>query len=197
MARIGRQIPHFQEIDTTTISADFSKDMLYRYSLDMNYKPSLLRQDQNEHISVILKNPSSADESMADATIRKVETYVYKHFPKVSRLSILNMFALRATDAKEVNMLLKENGKPYITGPGNDAAIRRIFGSCDHIICAWGNNNGIHAKTYYERIDEIKAILQSTNKTARCVMSPKQTKQPLHGLMWGFDYPHSAFNYNN
>ncbi|HKK67143.1 MAG TPA: DUF1643 domain-containing protein [Bacteroidales bacterium] len=193
MARIGRQIPHFQEIDTNTIDAGFSDDMVYRYTLDMHYKASLLRQNQNEHISVILKNPSSADESRADATIRKVETYVYKHFPRVNKLSILNMFAIRATDVKEVNQLLNEYGTAYITGPENNARIERVFSESDHIICAWGNNNGIKPAAYFERVKEVTRLIQNSGKPARCVSGPKPTKQPLHGLMWGFDYPNTLF----
>ncbi|MFO7788948.1 MAG: DUF1643 domain-containing protein [Bacteroidota bacterium] len=193
MARIGRQIPHFQEIDPNTIKAGFSKDMLYRYTLEMQYRPSLLRQDQDDHICVILKNPSSADAGKADATIRKVETYVYKHFPEVKKLTILNIFAIRATDVSEVNQLLKKNGKDYITGPDNDKEILRVIRKSDHIICAWGNNNGILPKIYESRINEIETMIKQLNKNARNVVSPRPTKQPLHGLMWGFDYPHKTY----
>ena len=194
MARIGRQIPHFQEINLGSIRAEFSTDRLYRYSLDMDYSASLLRKNLTERVCVILKNPSSADEKKADATIRKVETYVFKHFPKVKTLSILNLFAIRATDVKEVNQLLKQNNDEYIIGPDNDAAIARIFGKADHIICAWGNNNGILPKTYNRRIQSIKLLLEKTNTSCWEVIHPKGTKQPLHALMWGFDYKLSPFN---
>jgi hypothetical protein len=193
MARIGRQVTHFQEIDTSSIQADFSDDKLYRYTLDMEYKNTLLRQDHNEHLSVILKNPSSADEFKADNTIRKVEAYVHKHFPRVKRLSILNMFAIRATDVKEVNQLLREHGKSYITGPENNKQIARIFSQSDHIICAWGNNNGIQPGAYFERVEEVSRLVKNSGKPAHCVSGPKPTKQPLHGLMWGYNYPHKIF----
>jgi hypothetical protein len=193
MARIGRQIPHFQEINLDSIRAEFSTDRLYRYSLDMDYRASLLRENPTEKICVILKNPSSADEKKADATIRKVETYVFKHFPAVKTLSILNLFAIRATDVKEVNQLLKQNNDDYIIGPENDAAIARIFGEADHIICAWGNNNGILPKTYNLRIQAIKSLLAKTETNCWQVIHPKGTKQPLHALMWGFDYKLSPF----
>lgn len=188
MARIGRQIPHFNEIELDSISANFSPDMLYRYTLNMDYRPSLLRADQSERVTVILKNPSSANEKKADATIRKVETYVYKHFPKVKTLSILNMFAIRATDVKEVNLILKDHSINYLIGPENNNEIKNLMKNSDHIICAWGNNNGIHQKTYYQRIDEITNILKDINCKPLMVQCPKPTRQPLHGLMWGFDY---------
>ena len=189
MARIGRQVNHFKEINKSTIRAEFSEDMLYRYRLDMEYQDNLLRADANERVCVILKNPSSADEKKADATIGKVETYVYKHFPKVKYLSILNMFAIRATDVKEVNQLLKANDASYIIGPNNDKAIETVFKSADHIVCAWGNNNGILPKVYQERIEKIHEFLSKLNKPGWQVIHPKGTKQPLHGLMWGYEYP--------
>jgi len=188
MARIGRQIPHFQEINLTSICAEFSEDKRYRYCLQMDYNASLLRGNPTEKVCVILKNPSSADEKKADATIRKVETYIFKHFPKVKTLTILNLFAIRATDVKEVNQLLKENNDEYIVGPENDKTIARTFAESDHIICAWGNNNGILPLTYERRIRVIKSLLEKTNAKCWQVMHPKGTKQPLHGLMWGFDY---------
>ncbi|MDA3912115.1 MAG: DUF1643 domain-containing protein [Bacteroidales bacterium] len=193
MARIGRQIPHFQEINLESIRAEFSDEKLYRYSLDMDYSATLLRENPTEKVCVILKNPSSADEKMADATIRKVETYVFKHFSKVKTLSILNLFAIRATDVKEVNQLLNQNNDDYIIGPENDKTIARIFAEADHIICAWGNNNGILPKAYNRRIQQIKMLLEKTNTTCWQVMHPKGTKQPLHGLMWGFAYDLSHF----
>lgn len=194
MARIGRQIPHFKEIDINSIKANFSDDKRYRYTLEMHYRPSLLRQNPHEHVCVILKNPSSADAKKADATIRKVETYVYKHFVSAAKLSILNIFAIRATDASEVNQLLSQYGKAFIVGPENDNTIQSTIEKADHIICAWGNNSGINASYYQSRINEMKTLISQQNKKAHCVNGAKPTKQPLHGLMWGFGYHLTQFS---
>jgi hypothetical protein len=196
MARIGRQIPHFHEININSIRANFSEDMHYRYTLFLDYNNTLIRSNAKETVCVILKNPSSADEKKADATIRKVETYVYKHFQKVKTLIILNIFAIRATDVKEVNHLLSTHDINYIIGTENDKSIQQIFSMADHIICAWGNNNGIQANYYQERINQILNFLKESGKTTWQVAHPKGTKQPLHGLMWGFDYPLVKFILN-
>ncbi|MDY0160094.1 MAG: DUF1643 domain-containing protein, partial [Bacteroidales bacterium] len=90
MPIIGRQIPHFDRVDLSSISAVFSDDKFYRYVLTMNYLPDLMQQERSESLAVILKNPSSADEKASDATIRKVETFVFHRFPKVKTLIILN-----------------------------------------------------------------------------------------------------------
>lgn len=198
MARIGKQIAHFREIDPKSIRACFSEDLTYRYTLRLNYHASLLRPAGSDCITVILKNPSSADEQKADATIRKVETYVYKHFPRAGSLQILNIFALRATDVKEVNVLLSAHDSAYITGPDNDRHFIEALKGTDNLICAWGNANGIHAKTYDARVLEVKALIKKHYK-GQCfrVTGKKPTKQPLHGLMWGFTYQLDAFPFSS
>ena len=197
MARIGKQIPHFREINVSSIKADFSPDRLYRYTLYLEYSESLDRVGANEKLCVILKNPSSADELKADNTIRKVETYVYKHFPKVKFLCILNMFAIRATDVKEVNQLLKENNANYIVGQDNDKFINKVFAESDHIVFAWGNNNGIRASEYLNRVNTILQFGINSGKQIWNVEHPKGSKQPLHGLMWGFEYKIKKFCFVN
>ncbi|NLA24542.1 MAG: DUF1643 domain-containing protein [Bacteroidales bacterium] len=189
MTRIGRQIPHFQEVDVEGIKAVFSSDKTYRYILKIPYKASLLRENADENIAVILKNPSSADQFRSDATIRKVETYVYHKFPKAASVCILNIFALRATDASDVQKMFKQNGFDYIVGKDNDKWFKQILSESSAIICAWGGNSGIDKKAYNQRIEEVKSILSELNNSAVFqVVGVKNTTEPLHGLMWGYDY---------
>ena len=103
MIRIGRQIPHFEQVDSHSIKADFSADRRFRYRLSLSYADSLYDRDRSKQAAVILKNPSAADTQGADSTIRKVETFVYHHLDEVKELHILNLFALRATEALDLN----------------------------------------------------------------------------------------------
>lgn len=188
IARIGRQVPHFEEIDVDSIKAVFSLDKTHRYTLELSFRNSLLDVERSKTIAVILKNPSSADERKSDATIRKVETYVYTHFKDVRKLMILNLFGLRATDASDVQKLLLERNVECVIGE-NDKYVRAIVQSSDYVICAWGGNSGIDKKAYEARIEDIKGILMQEKKTfVYNVVGRKVTKQPLHGLMWGYDY---------
>lgn len=190
MPKIGRQIPHFDRVDLSSISAVFSDDKFYRYVLTMNYLPDLMQQERSESLAVILKNPSSADEKASDATIRKVETFVFHRFPKVKTLIILNLFAIRATFAKEVQQNLKQFNAEHITGTENQDWFEKILNNSNHVICAWGGPSGIDKTVYAERIEQVKEIIEKDDFTAKVwqVCGKLKTAEPLHGLMWGYDY---------
>jgi len=147
-----------------------------------------LRSDANEQIAVVLKNPSSADAFKSDATIRKVETFVHKHFEKAKTLVILNIFALRATDASDVQQCFLQYGYDYITGDENNQYIAKVLKQSDAIICAWGGNSCIDKTVYNKRIAEVKSLLKSCGTKCYEVKSPAATNEPLHGLMWGYNY---------
>ena len=114
MVRIGRQIPHFEMVDISSIEAAFSRDKRYRYQLTMRYNDNLMDSGRKESAAVIMKNPSAADALRADATIRKVETFVYHRFPGVRWLHILNIFAFRGTDPADLNDAFKKFGAHFV-----------------------------------------------------------------------------------
>ncbi len=194
MARIGRQVDHYSEVDIQSIRADFSPDRLFRYTLEMNYKADLLSQPRSKTIAVILKNPSSADEKRSDSTIRKVETYVWKQFPDVKHLKILNIFAFRATDAIEVNERLNTLDDMAVIGLENNSFFSQILAKTDYLICAWGGPSGIDNKRYISRIETVKTLIpEHFHGPVFHVSGTQATKEPLHGLMWGYDYELKPF----
>lgn len=79
-------------------------------------------------------NPSTADETEDDPTIRKCVAYVCKWGG--GALCMVNLFAYRATDPRA--MLASYDP----IGPDNDATLRKLS-SCTYIIAAWGNH-GAH-----------------------------------------------------
>ena len=81
----------------------------------------------------IMLNPSTADGGVDDATIRKCVGFA-KLWHYV-RLEVVNLFAYRATDPKEV-LRLKHSDDPV--GHGNQEYFDRIIDSAGIIICAWG-----------------------------------------------------------
>ncbi|MFC2089169.1 DUF1643 domain-containing protein [Bacteroidota bacterium] len=189
MARIGRQIPHFDLVDTAAIQAVFSSDMLFRYILSMKYMDTLLDSGRTKAAAVILKNPSAANQEMADATIRKVETYIYHCLPEVRELHILNIFAFRATEPEDLNTRFILEGAMAVIGEENDHVIHSTLSLADYIILAWGNNSGIDSGLYDERIFRVKQLIKEFPKQKIFrVCGSRQTKHPLHGLMWGYDY---------
>ena len=138
---------------------------------------------------MILKNPSAADTRLADSTIRKVETFIYHHMEDVLQLSILNIFALRATDAADLNREYEILGREAVVGPGNDATIRAITAAADYVVVAWGNRSGINSELYGERVRSVKQGLADAGPFRVFeVKGKKETVQPLHGMMWGYDH---------
>ena len=68
-------------------------------------------------LTIFLKNPSSASEMAADKTVRTASEYVWRHFPQAGGLHVLNLYALRGTDSKEVGGTLRQQGEAYVIGP--------------------------------------------------------------------------------
>ena len=195
MARLGRQIDHFEQVIIESIRADFSSDKRYRYTLQMEFRPDLLNPDRDETTTVLLKNPSSADEKRADSTIRKVETFVYRRFPKTRFLNIYNIFAFRATDAIELHQLMKENTKATGVGAENDRFLKELLQETDNLIAAWGGPSGIDKKIYAERISEVQTLMSKGHSgLVYQVVGAKPTTEPLHGLMWGYEYELKEYN---
>lgn len=194
MARIGRQVDHYIEVDIQSIRADFSPDRLFRYTLEMNYIRNLINEDRLKTMTVILKNPSSADEKRSDSTIRKVETYVWKRFPDVRFLRILNIFAFRATDAVEVNERLRTLSEIDVVGPDDDDFFKSTLAQTDYVICAWGGPSGIDVTRYTSRVNAVKNLIRGHyDGPVYQVCGTQPTKEPLHGLMWGYDYELKPF----
>ncbi|WP_421078176.1 DUF1643 domain-containing protein [Methanothermococcus sp. Ax23] len=186
--RIGRQVKHFEAIDVKNINAVFSEDRIYRYTLEMKYKD---RENYKNTMTVILKNPSSADEKKADNTIRRVEKYVYEKFHDVAYLNILNIFAYRATDAKDVNNALMTYGLDYVVGLENDRYIKSLVKESDHIIKAWGGNSGINKKLYNQRINQVNNLLAKITEKQNIPVyrvdgnGKGNDFYPFHACFWG------------
>lgn len=189
MARLGRRINHYEQVRIDSIFADFSADRRHRYTLTMEFKPDLLSEERTETTTVILKNPSSADERKSDATIRKVETFVYQRLPKTKYLNIYNIFAFRATDAIELHQLMKENDMNEGVGADNDHHLLELLKLTDQLIIAWGGPSGIDRLIYDQRVADIKKLLaKNYGGPIFEVVGSNPTNQPLHGLMWGYNY---------
>ncbi len=177
------------EVDPLSIEAVFSEDKRFRYLLKMKYSCSLYDTERSKKAAVVLKNPSAADTKAADSTIRKVETFIYHHLKDVVELYILNIFALRATDALDLNSEFGLKGPESVIGPDNDAVIRTITGEADYVVAAWGNRSGIQSALYEERVRKVKHLLMGTPKHLVFEVKGRQdTVQPLHGMMWGYDH---------
>lgn len=169
MPRIGRQISHFKQIDVTKTTASFSSCMGFRSSLKLFFFPEEARTHK---ATVVLKNPSSADERKADKTIFNVCSAVYRHFPTVSEIEILNLFSLRATDALDVE-IARQEGKDiglFSLNEQNRKSFTDGINSADICIFGWGGASAISPNFY--------------KNTVLCFLefAHKEVRRPLIGI---------------
>ncbi len=105
-------------------SAVFSTCRRYRYVLRRTWDHSL------PTVLFIALNPSTADETVDDPTIRRCIGFATDW--GFGSLVVANLFALRSTDPK----VLKKSCDPI--GPRNDRWLRRLSGEAELTIAAWG-----------------------------------------------------------
>lgn len=184
--RLGRQRAHFSEVDTKSITPIFSTEPtpIYRYLLSMRYKDA--EKKRTKTATIILKNPSSADALMADKTIATAEKAIHIHFKDVGVLNVLNLFAIRGTDASDVGKRYKAHGYNNILGARNNQTFQMVLSETDYIICAWGGANGIPIDAYDKRIAEVKTMLASLHKPVFRKLPRGCDQYPLHACVWGY-----------
>ena len=114
------------------MSAYLSDDRVYRYSLTRDIAPL----DGEGTVTFIGLNPSTADETADDPTIRRCIGFARRW--GFARLKMLNLYAYRATDPRDLYAV--DDYPPYATqiGPENDCVIAKVVGGSDLVVCAWG-----------------------------------------------------------
>ena len=108
------------------MTASFSPCRTWRYSLARELAP----QTGEGTVVFIGLNPSTADESRDDPTIRRCIGFARRW--GFARLEVLNLFAFRT--AKPAALLAADDP----VGPENDSTIAEVLGGADLVICAWG-----------------------------------------------------------
>lgn len=111
-------------------SAHFSPCRTYRYSLTRDIAP-LTGEGTCTFIGL---NPSTADETADDPTIRRCIRFARDW--GFARLKMLNLYAYRATDPRDLYAFSGDR-----VGPENDHTIAVVVGGSDLVVCAWGANN--------------------------------------------------------
>ena len=87
-------------------------------------------------VAFIGLNPSTADETEDDPTIRRCVNYAKTW--SYGGIYMLNLFAFRATEPK----VMKAATDPV--GPSNDTNILKYAKKCDKVIAAWGTNGTLN-----------------------------------------------------
>lgn len=148
---------------STSAPAVFSDDRVYRYSL---YRPVDLSFGQGTLVG-ILCNPSKADETRDDPTIRRWLGFARRWGFRDT--FIVNLFAFRATDPKD--MMAAHNP----VGPDNDDSILLHATEADRVVCAWGNR-GAHL----QRSSWVRALLQEVDLYYLRLNGTGEPEHPLY-----------------
>jgi len=153
-------------------SAILSDCGTYRYRLERD-----IGRFGNSSLAFIMVNPSTADATADDATIRKCMGFAERN--GFGRLIVGNKFAFRATD---VRALIKADNA---IGPDNDAHLEQIARDADLLVAAWGPLSKL-PRWLRSRWYAIAAIADRVGKPLHC-FGTAQDGHPRHPLMLAYD----------
>lgn len=129
--------------------------------------------------AIVMVNPSTADAEQDDATIRKLRGFGDRNW--WGRLIVVNLFAWRATDVRELGRV----NDPV--GIDNDYWIGRLNNIADRVICAWGPVSKQPRAYRRVRAARVLGILDAIPTFS--IGEPAQCGNPKHPLMLGYDQP--------
>lgn len=145
--------------------AKFDPTGQYRYCLTRQWS---LHQPT---LAIIMLNPSQADGSGDDPTIRRCMGLAHQW--GFGRITVVNLFAYRTAYPRQ----LKQVKQPV--GPDNDAALQAAAANSDAMLLAWGNWGSLH-----QRDATVLKLLGSCRPKWHC-LGHNQTGQPRHPLYVG------------
>lgn len=143
-------------------SAILSECTRYRYTLARIW-------DAGPCLGFVMLNPSTADATLDDPTIRRCIGFARKW--GYGSLVVGNLFAYRATEPDD----LKAVDDPI--GPANNEHLARIAQGCDRIVCAWGSHRmarGLRAQFVVDHLRDYGANL--------CALKISKDGSPGHPL---------------
>lgn len=168
----------------THMNAEVSPDGRYRYWLTRTWvagtDDDLIEPDgtpvfANERVCWVMLNPSTADASVDDPTIRRcmgfTDSWGYRS------LVVVNLFALRATDPRELVVA----DDPW--GPDNGLYLDYWVGASSLVVAAWG---GSYPK---QRRSTAEAALGDLRDAGAKCLGKTRAGDPCHPLYLKADTP--------
>ena len=155
------------------MNAVISNCGMYRYRLDRTVS------DSGPVLASFGVNPSTADASDDDATVRKWRGFVDRWGG--SRFIVGNAFAYRSTDVRQLATVEDAFGDligEYITNIINEA---------DILVPCWGNTSKVPPSLRYA-FGELMDALLSSGKPVKC-FGLTASGDPRHPLMLGYSTP--------
>ncbi len=131
-------------------SAVLSECGAYRYRLDREWDL------QKGRVAFLMLNPSTADASVDDPTIRRCIGFAKAW--GYGALTVGNLFALRSTSPKALY------GHSDPVGPENDKHLLEIARSARKIVCAWGTHGKLNGRDFqvYDQLEFFNLVALKT-----------------------------------
>jgi hypothetical protein len=141
--------------------AAFSEDRTYRYMLARAWDPNL-----SSCAAFVGLNPSTADENVDDATVRRLMGFARSW--GYGALVLVNLFAFRATDPRA----MRRASDPI--GVDNDRHILKYAGDASIVVACWGAHG-----SHLGRNAAVAKLLKD-----RPIFALRETKtgEPMHPL---------------
>lgn len=145
--------------DSIERTAILSGDGVYRYRLTR-------RWSDGEQVTFVMLNPSTADHTVDDATLKKItkfsRTWGY------GGLQVVNLYAFRSPDPRDLRIVSDP------VGPENDRYLHAAGTGGGLIVAAWGNN------ARPERIAKVLAFPGFDQLHCLALNAGGQPKHPLY-----------------
>lgn len=166
--------------------AEVSPNGLHRYSLHRYWR----RGSNPTPLVFVMLNPSTADHTVDDATIRKCVGFAWRL--GFDGIHVVNLWAIRSRDPRAIGAALAA-GKDAI-GPENDAHLQNVANYCARrrgerpVALAWGGRPpGLPVDVWRERTGYV-ASLFAKHVPPSCFGTTK-AGDPRHPLMLPYSTP--------
>ncbi|MFX4306047.1 DUF1643 domain-containing protein [Exiguobacterium sp. A1_3_1] len=145
--------------------AIFSKDGIKRYSLHIMWNTN----EECQKVTVVMMNPSHANERFSDPTVTFMTKYAQKYF-KAGSLKIVNISPIINPDSQALNE------DYFINDTINEKAIEEAIEWADTVFLAWGDlgRYGVEAMG-----NKFRNLLSSNHQKLYC-FAQNQMGQPKH-----------------
>lgn len=160
-------------------SAEFSPCATHRYRLERQ-AADLVDMARARTLTVVMVNPSTADEHADDPTIRKVQGFALRG--GFNRVVVDNLFSLRSTDIKGLAKVDDPRG-----GRANLEALARMIAEADALLFAWGPLAKV-PRQWRNRWTTVVDLARRAEKQPLC-LGVSADGQPRHPLMVPYSQP--------
>ena len=133
----------------------FYDNSLYRFYLFHEFNDKKL-----ETITVILMNPSFADETGLDGTLNNVKKLLSEKYSNIySSFEVLNLFPIRSPENSELKALLAQYDPENKNQGINNEIIKNYLNKSKNVILAWGSDYHNDSKWLYPLLKDKKLYI--------------------------------------